>query len=75
MFCDARVCPSGPTCSNRPFQLLRAPRVVPLRTRERGWGARCLEGIAEGAFVVEYVGELIDDKECERRLWTAKATN
>lgn len=58
MFCDARVCPAGPTCSNRPFHLLKGPKVEPVPTPGRGWGGRAGERIAAGQFVIEYVGEV-----------------
>lgn len=33
------------------------------------------QAIRAGQFLIEYVGELIDDKEVERRLWEAKRSN
>jgi len=36
--CDQRVCPSGASCSNRPFHLLTAPRTKTVLTENRGWG-------------------------------------
>jgi histone-lysine N-methyltransferase NSD1 len=73
-FCDARTCPSGDACSNRPFQQLPQPRTKPFLTRSgRGWGLKAAEAIPRGTFVVEYVGEIIDDDLCEQRLWADKA--
>lgn len=37
------------------------------RTQHKGWGLFALEPIPKGSFVVEYVGELIDNKEAEKR--------
>ena len=70
--CDTRVCPCGPSCSNRPFHLLTSPKTKTVLTENRGWGLFAAEAVADGAFVVEYTGEIIDDKTCEARLWADK---
>ncbi|KAK3282877.1 hypothetical protein CYMTET_9413 [Cymbomonas tetramitiformis] len=70
--CDPSLCPSGATCSNRPFQQLKSPKLEPLYTKECGWGMRAKQDIKSGQFVIEYAGELVDDAECERRLWENK---
>lgn len=41
---------------------------MPYRTTGRGWGLKTLEPIKKGRFVIEYVGELIDDEEYQRRI-------
>jgi len=69
MFCDPRMCPSGKTCSNVPWNTVASPSLVPFDTRDRGWGVKAGEKLHQGQFLIEYVGELIDDKEVERRLW------
>lgn len=33
----------------------------------RGWGVKALESIAKGKFIVEYVGEIITEREAARR--------
>lgn len=43
-------------------------KAVPFKTKERGWGLKALQDIKKGQFVIEYVGELIDEEECEKRL-------
>ena len=37
------------------------------RTQHKGWGLFSLQEIPKGSFVVEYVGELIDNDEAEKR--------
>ncbi|KAK6135630.1 hypothetical protein DH2020_030641 [Rehmannia glutinosa] len=37
-----------------------------------GWGVVAGESISKGDFIVEYVGEVINDAMCERRLWDMK---
>ncbi len=33
--------------------------------RTKGWGVRCLEPVAGGQFIAEYVGEVLDDQTAE----------
>ncbi|EFN54848.1 hypothetical protein CHLNCDRAFT_35816, partial [Chlorella variabilis] len=44
-------------------------------TPDKGWGVRAMAFIPRGTFIVEYAGEVIDDKECSRRAEDAKARN
>lgn len=37
------------------------------KTKSRGWGVRSLNSIPSGSFICEYVGELLEDSEAERR--------
>jgi SET domain-containing protein len=39
----------------------------------RGWGLAAAEVIRAGTFVVEYMGEILNDAMCEQRLWADKA--
>ena len=71
--CDARVCPCGAACGNRPFHLLASPKTKTILTEHRGWGLFLAEHVAAGRFVVEYTGEIIDDATTEARLWADKA--
>lgn len=65
--CNKR-CKCGPECPNRVVQQGRKFKVCLFRTANgRGWGVKTLQKIKEGSFVVEYVGEVITDKEAERR--------
>ncbi|XP_068660012.1 histone-lysine N-methyltransferase ASHH3-like [Aristolochia californica] len=43
-----------------------------LPTEKCGYGLVADEDIKLGEFVIEYVGEVIDDKTCEERLWDMK---
>ena len=70
--CDPRVCPCGPSCGNRPFHLLPSPKTRVALTETRGWGLFAEERVSAGSFVVEYVGEIIDDRMTEQRLWEDK---
>ncbi|XP_038219408.1 protein PFC0760c-like [Zerene cesonia] len=62
------TCRAGERCNNRAFEKRLYPRLEPYRTPARGWGLRTLEDIKAGQFVIEYVGELIDEEEFQRRM-------
>jgi len=47
--------------------------MFPLQTERCGWGAVALEPLEKGDFVIEYVGEVIDDAICEQRLWDIRS--
>jgi hypothetical protein len=49
-------------------------RLKVYKTEEMGWGVKALEDIKQGQLVVEFVGEVIDDEECGRRMGHQKAT-
>lgn len=66
--CLADVCEAGDRCQNQKFQKREYASVKPFYTENRGWGLKSLEDIKEGHFVIEYVGDLIDEEECERRI-------
>ena len=70
--CDPRVCPCGPSCSNRPFHQLKSPKTDTLLTENRGWGLFLAEPVKAGTFIVEYVGEILDEHTTEKRLWEDK---
>ncbi|XP_059050531.1 uncharacterized protein LOC131845484 [Achroia grisella] len=62
------ICRAGDRCNNRAFEKRLYPKLVPYRTPQRGWGLKTLEEIRAGQFVIEYVGELIDEDEFKRRM-------
>lgn len=66
--CSRDLCPAGPDCENQRFQKRTYARTSLVRTPGRGWGLLTSQALAAGDFVMEYVGELIDEEECERRL-------
>ncbi|KAL8493126.1 hypothetical protein ACS0TY_024365 [Phlomoides rotata] len=76
--CECRVqciscsnaCSCSKECANRPFQ--KAKKIQIVKTELCGWGVVAAEPISKEDFVVEYVGEVIDDVLCEKRLWDMK---
>ncbi|KAH9519061.1 Histone-lysine N-methyltransferase nsd2 [Bulinus truncatus] len=73
--CHPNVCPAGEKCHNQRFQKRQYPECEPFKSETRGWGLRCLEDIKKGQFVLEYVGDVIDEEECKRRIEQAHEDN
>ncbi|XP_015183838.1 PREDICTED: histone-lysine N-methyltransferase NSD2 isoform X1 [Polistes dominula] len=70
--CSPGVCPAGTKCNNQDFARRQYPAMEPFHTVGRGWGLRSLEAIKFGQFVIEYVGEIIDEAEYRQRLTRKK---
>ncbi|GMY33006.1 histone-lysine N-methyltransferase ASHH3-like isoform X2 [Fagus crenata] len=65
-------CKCGISCLNKPFQQRPVKKMKQVKTEKCGSGIVADEDIKQGEFVIEYVGEVIDDKTCEERLWNMK---
>ncbi|KAL1341897.1 hypothetical protein HN51_028465 [Arachis hypogaea] len=65
-------CKCGVSCLNKPFQHRPIKKMKLVQTEKCGSGIVADEDIKQGEFVIEYVGEVIDDKTCEERLWNMK---
>ncbi|XP_011260373.1 histone-lysine N-methyltransferase NSD2 [Camponotus floridanus] len=70
--CSPGTCPAGNKCMNQSFVRRQYPAMEPFHTVGRGWGLKTLEDIKAGQFVIEYVGEVIDEAEYKRRLHRKK---
>ncbi|OAY74126.1 Histone-lysine N-methyltransferase ASHR3, partial [Ananas comosus] len=66
----SKACHCSDMCKNKPFRKEKKIKVV--KTENCGWGVVALESIDKGDFVIEYIGEVIDDATCEQRLWDMK---
>uniref|UniRef100_A0A8C6UYL9 Histone-lysine N-methyltransferase, H3 lysine-36 specific n=1 Tax=Neogobius melanostomus TaxID=47308 RepID=A0A8C6UYL9_9GOBI len=66
--CHPQVCVAGEKCQNQAFTKREYTQVEIFRTLSRGWGLRSVSDIKKGAFVSEYVGEMIDEEECRARI-------
>lgn len=55
------------TCNNRVVQHGLTQRFQLFRTASKGWGIRTLRYIPKGAYVCEYIGEVISDLEADQR--------
>ncbi|XP_053577957.1 histone-lysine N-methyltransferase EHMT2 isoform X2 [Bombina bombina] len=62
-----QACACWQTCKNRVVQSGIKVRLQLYRTAKMGWGVRALQGIPQGTFICEYVGELISDAEADVR--------
>lgn len=61
------ACSCWRTCRNRVVQNGLRVRLQLFRTRNMGWGVRAMQDIPQGAFICEYVGEIITDAEADKR--------
>ena len=60
-------CRCGPNCFNRVAQKGPRYRLELFKTKAKGWGVRAADPIPRGAFIDEYLGELISEQEADRR--------
>ncbi|KAM0870563.1 hypothetical protein ACQ4PT_039935 [Festuca glaucescens] len=66
----SKSCRCSDLCSNKPFRKDKKFKIV--KSEGCGWGAVALEPLEKGDFIIEYVGEVINDATCEQRLWEMK---
>ncbi|XP_073969471.1 nuclear receptor binding SET domain protein isoform X3 [Rhodnius prolixus] len=66
--CNPQICPAGEKCQNQNFEKRFYPPLTPFKTETRGWGLKTLVPLKKGDFVIEYVGEMIDEEEYKRRV-------
>ncbi|XP_010548495.1 PREDICTED: histone-lysine N-methyltransferase ASHR3 [Tarenaya hassleriana] len=66
----SKVCSCPETCGNRPFRKDKKIKIV--KTEFCGWGVEAAETINKDDFIIEYIGEVISDAQCEQRLWDMK---
>ncbi|XP_058813467.1 nuclear receptor binding SET domain protein [Topomyia yanbarensis] len=66
--CDPKVCPARERCENQCFEKKQYPALAVKRIFHKGWGLVAQEDIRVGQFVIEYVGEVINNDELARRL-------
>ncbi|KAM9858924.1 histone-lysine N-methyltransferase EHMT1-like [Aulostomus maculatus] len=61
------ACSCWRTCRNRVVQNGMRMRLQLFRTQTMGWGVRAMQDVPQGAFICEYVGEIITDAEADKR--------
>ncbi|KAH8346772.1 hypothetical protein KR084_011096 [Drosophila pseudotakahashii] len=66
--CHPEYCKAGNRCENQMFELRKSPRLEVVYMNERGFGLVNREPIAQGDFVIEYVGEVINHAEFQQRM-------
>ena len=65
------LCECGFECMNRVTQQTKTVPLCLFKTEGRGWGIKALSPIHKGAFILEYVGEIIGQTEANSRAETA----
>ncbi|XP_058175034.1 nuclear receptor binding SET domain protein-like [Anopheles ziemanni] len=66
--CIPNTCPAKNRCSNQRFAKRIYPSLEVRHFADKGYGLVAKEAIARGAFVIEYVGEVINMAEFNRRI-------
>jgi len=64
--CNA-LCACGPACINRQVQLGPTLPLEVFHTPAKGCGLRCSTALPKGQFVIEYVGEIVTNREIEAK--------
>ncbi|XP_066394087.1 histone-lysine N-methyltransferase ASHH3-like isoform X2 [Miscanthus floridulus] len=73
--CCSSQCECDNACTNKSFQHRPLKKTKLIKTEKCGHGLVAEDEIKKREFVIEYVGEVIDDRTCENRLWTMKRLN
>ncbi|XP_042508772.1 histone-lysine N-methyltransferase SUVR5-like isoform X2 [Macadamia integrifolia] len=61
------MCSCDRTCQNRVLQNGVQMKLEVFKTKNKGWAVRAAEAISWGTFVCEYIGEVLNDQEANRR--------
>ncbi|KFM22868.1 Histone-lysine N-methyltransferase ASHH2 [Auxenochlorella protothecoides] len=65
--CVAEYCPCGDRCTNQQFTKREYAALDVLRAGAKGFGLFTRDGVRAGQFIVEYVGEVLEEDEYQRR--------
>lgn len=65
--CVQSACPCGDLCSNQQFQKRKYAKLGKFQCGKKGYGLKLLEDTAQGKFLIEYVGEVLDMQAYEAR--------
>lgn len=65
------LCECGSECVNRVSQRRKEIPLCLFKTKDRGWGVKSMVNVPKGTFILEYVGELIGQREANARSETA----
>lgn len=66
--CNPQMCTNKDKCQNQRMQRGLHAKTKIFRSVQKGWGLKADEEIKMGDFVIEYVGELIDEVTCRQRI-------
>ena len=74
--CTPQTCPIPERCSNQRIQRHQCLNsFVRFMTAAKGWGIKLTEPIKAGTFILEYVGEVVSEKEFKHRMQTTYAND
>ena len=66
--CDPKYCPCGDECKNCRFQKREYAEVTLMEPKDaKGFGLMTRQALKKGQFVIEYVGEVVNEEEHNRR--------
>jgi histone-lysine N-methyltransferase NSD2 len=68
-----KKCPAGNSCQNNKLRLKNYAKIELKKTGNRGLGVIASEHIRAGTLIIEYVGDLVNKAEMNRRLSEKKA--
>lgn len=69
--CSPKTCPCADKCRNTNIQRhIVAPGVERFMTEHKGWGVRTKQPIRKGIYILEYVGEVVTEREFKERMAT-----
>ncbi|KAH8373440.1 hypothetical protein KR009_006870 [Drosophila setifemur] len=67
--CSPSNCPAAERCRNQKIQRHEvAPGVERFMTVDKGWGVRTKLPISKGTYILEYVGEVVTEREFKHRM-------
>uniref|UniRef100_A0A0C9R856 Ash1 protein n=1 Tax=Fopius arisanus TaxID=64838 RepID=A0A0C9R856_9HYME len=74
--CAPQLCPCGEKCENQKIQRHEwVPGLQRFMTESKGWGVRTKDSIKSGVFILEYVGEVVSEREFKSRMATRYAND
>ncbi|CAL4137305.1 unnamed protein product, partial [Meganyctiphanes norvegica] len=68
--CTTQTCPIADVCSNQPIQRHETINLQRFMTIYKGWGMKSIHFVKSGTFIMEYVGEVVSEKEFKHRMQT-----
>ncbi|KAL0129627.1 hypothetical protein PUN28_001709 [Cardiocondyla obscurior] len=74
--CSPQLCPCGEKCENQKIQKHEwSPGLQKFMTENKGWGVKTQQAIKTGDFILEYVGEVVSEREFKSRMATRYAND
>lgn len=69
--CSPKTCPCTDKCQNTKIQRhIIAPGVERFMTQNKGWGVKTKQTLKKGTYILEYVGEVVTEREFKERMAT-----